>query len=351
MAFLLYGANGYTGQLVAELAAARGLKPILAGRSAEKVRPLAEKLGLEWRAFGLDSPAALDEGLRGADLVLHSAGPFSQTSAPMVDACLRGGRHYLDLTGEVDVFEAVLGRDREAKEKGITLLPGAGFDVVPSDCLAALLHRALPTATSLELAFAPAKGTKGTSSAGTAKSAVEGLVRGGRVRRGGKLIDVPLAHETKEIVFPDGPRHCVAIPWGDLATAFRSTGIPDITVYMAMPRAAVAATRAMRLFAPALRWAPLMSFVQRRIEKNVAGPTEEQRRRARVHFWGRVSDGSRSVEGTMTVPEGYTLTAESALACAQRVLEGKAPKGAVTPSQAFGPDFAATLPGVSVKVG
>src|SRR6266550_6648973 len=150
MAWMIYGANGYTGQLIAELANNHGEKPILAGRNAAKVRALAEKLGLPWRAFALDRP-----DLRDIELVLHCAGPFSATSRPMVDACLLARAHYLDITGEIDVFESVLGRDEEARQRGIVLLPGAGFDVVPSDCLAALLKQRLPSATKLELAFAP----------------------------------------------------------------------------------------------------------------------------------------------------------------------------------------------------
>ena len=349
MAFLLYGANGYTGRLIAELAVSRGMKPILAGRSEAKVRPLADRLGLEWRAFSLSDPKALDEGLRGADAVLHSAGPFSRTSAPMLDACLRGKRHYLDLTGEIDVFEATFTRDAEAKAAGVTLISGVGFDVVPSDCLAALLARALPSAKTLEIAFAATGGA--ASSAGTMKSSVEGLAKGGRARRGGKLIEVPLGSESKQIAFADKTRHCVAIPWGDLSTAFRSTGIPDITVFMAMPKSAALATKAMRLFRPLLQSERLVSFIQARIEKTVTGPTAEERKRYGVVFWGRVTDGDRAVLGSMTVPEGYTFTAESALQATLRVLEGKAPAGALTPSQAFTADFAATLPGVTVKVG
>src|SRR5437763_343698 len=177
MAFLVYGANGYTGQLIAELARERGERPILAGRSEDKVRPLAERLGLPWRAFDLDHP-----DLHDVQLVLHCAGPFSATSRPMVDACLAAGAHYLDITGEVEVFESVLARDAEARGRRIVLLPGTGFDVVPSDCLAALLHRQLPSATRLELAFAP----PGRSSPGPIKLAVDALPRGGLVRRGGE---------------------------------------------------------------------------------------------------------------------------------------------------------------------
>jgi len=339
MAFMIYGANGYTGQLIAEAAKQRGETPILAGRSAEKLRPLAEKLGLPWRAFALEQP-----DLRDVALVLHCAGPFSATSAPMVDACLQARAHYLDITGEVEVFEAVLGRDAEARARGIVLLPGTGFDVVPSDCLAALLHRRLPSATKLELAFAPS----GRSSPGTLKTSIESLPRGGLVRRGGKLVRVPPAHEVREIPFADKRRMAMSIPWGDLATAFRSTRIPDITVFMAARASVIRAARLTRFTSPLLALAPVQSFLKSRVEKSVRGPDREERARGGAQFWGRVGDGSRSVEMTMTVPEGYTLTADAALECARRVLAGAVAPGAWTPSLAFGAEFAASLPGVRV---
>ena len=197
MTWMVYGANGYTGQLIAEVAKERGEMPVLAGRSADKVRALAGKLGLPWRAFDLERP-----DLRDVSLVLHCAGPFSATSRPMIDACLSARAHYLDITGEVEVFEAAFERDAEARGRGVVLLPGVGFDVVPSDCLAALLARELPSATRLELAFAPL----GRASPGTLKTSIEALPRGGLVRRGGKLVRVPAAYEVREIPFADKRR-------------------------------------------------------------------------------------------------------------------------------------------------
>src|SRR3954465_1505466 len=194
MPFLIYGANGYTGRLVAELAKQRGQAPVLAGRSADKVRPLAEELGLPWRAFPLERP-----DLKDVQLVLHCAGPFSATSRPMVDARLAARAHALAITGEFEVFEAVLERDAEARERAVVLLPGVGFDVVPSDCLAALLKEKLPSATRLELAFA----ALGRASPGTLKTTVESLPRGGVVRRGGRLVTEPTAQQVREIRFAD----------------------------------------------------------------------------------------------------------------------------------------------------
>jgi short subunit dehydrogenase-like uncharacterized protein len=341
MAFLIYGASGYTGRLIAELARERGESPVLAGRSADKVRPLAEKLGLSWRAFPVDAP-----DLRDVRLVLHCAGPFSATSRPMVDACLAARAHYLDITGEYQVFEAVLARDAEARERGVVLLPGVGFDVVPSDCLAALLKQRLPAATKLELAFAPL----GRSSPGTLKTSIEALPYGGVVRRGGKLRRVPPAHEVREIRFADKTRAAMSVPWGDIATAYRSTQIPDITVFVAAKPAAIRAARLLRFAAPLLGLAPVQGFLKARIERTVRGPDAEERARGGAQFWGRVSAGSEAVEMTMSVPEGYTLTANAALECAKRVLAGSVQPGAWTPSLAFGADFAASLPGVRVGV-
>jgi short subunit dehydrogenase-like uncharacterized protein len=338
--WLLYGANGYTGQLVARAAAAAGERPILAGRSEAPVRELAERLGFPWRCFSLERPQ-----LSGADLVLHCAGPFSATSKPMVQACLAHRVDYLDVTGEIDVIEEVLARDSEARAAGVALIPGVGFDVVPSDCLAALLHRKLPAAARLELAFA----SHGRSSPGTLKTVVENIPRGTRVRRGGKIVKAGILLRT--VPFPvSGSRRALAISWGDVASAYRSTGIPDITVYMAASAAVVRAARLQRVFAPVLGLGLVQSFLKRRIERRVEGPRPEERARGSIELWGRVEDAhGKSAEGTMVVPEGYSFTAAAALACVQRVRAGSVRPGASTPSLAFGADFAATLPGVTLR--
>ncbi len=221
---LIYGANGYTGALIARMAAERGMRPILAGRNRDAIVAQAGALGLEYRVFALDDAAALDVALDGVTVALHCAGPFAHTDRPMVDGCLRKKTHYLDITGEAAVFEALARRDAQAKAAGIMLLPGAGFDVVPSDCLAAHLKRRLPGACRLALAFL----TLSRVSWGTATTAVENLHRGGLVRQDGQLVSVPAAHKTRTIDFGDRSAAAVALPWGDVSTAFYSTGIPNI---------------------------------------------------------------------------------------------------------------------------
>jgi len=341
---LIYGANGYTGQLTAELARSRGQSAILAGRSADKIGPLAESLEMPQRIFGLDDADAIAAGLEGVDVVLHCAGPFSRTARPMADACLATGTHYLDITGEVEVFEALTARDAEAREAGVMLMPGAGFDVVPSDCLAAHLKAALPDATHLVLAFT----TNGSVSHGTATTIVENLHQGGLIRRDGKLTPVPPAYQTRKIDFGRGPTACVSVPWGDVSTAFHSTGIPNIVVYTAAPLGLRISMRAVGRLGWLFRAGPMQRFLKRRIDARPAGPSEADRNRTNAWFFGEVTNAAGETRRVrMKTPEGYTLTALASLAIADRVLAGNAPAGFQTPSSAYGAELITELDGVT----
>ena len=328
MMWMIYGANGYTGELTAREAVRRGQRPILAGRNAAAIEKLASELGCEARVFDLDAPQ-----LDGVKAVLHCAGPFMHTSKLMVNACLAAGAHYLDITGEIAVFESVFRRDAEAKQRGIALLPGVGFDVVPTDCLAAMLHAKMPDATELWLAFSSRSGI----SRGTLKTMLEGLGWGSAIRKDGKIVRVPQAWDVREIPFPSGPRIAMTIPWGDISTAYRSTGIPNIRVYSAQSRRAVKQIRRMRPFLPLLRLRPLQAIAQRWANKTT-GPSEEVRNTAKVELWGRVTNGREEQTMTMTVDEGYKFTVKSSIAAVERVLESQL-TGALTPSMAFGADF------------
>jgi short subunit dehydrogenase-like uncharacterized protein len=346
--WLLYGATGYTGQLIAELAAQKGERPILAGRNQAAVAALAQRLELPHRVFPLDDPAALAEGLAGVSAVLHAAGPFSRTSAPMVAACLARGVHYLDITGEIGVFEACHRRDQEARDAGCVLMPGVGFDVVPSDCLAASLARALPGARWLELAFA---GLGSGTSQGTTKTMIEGLPHGGAIRENGVIRKVPLAWKVAEIPFRDRPRTAVSIPWGDVSTAYYSTGIPNIVVYMVLPRPVIQAQKLLRPFVGMLGHPRVQSFLLQQVEQRISGPDAEARARGRAQLWGRVRDEQdRTVEGTLVTPEGYQLTTLTALESVKRVAAGAVKPGAKTPSMAFGPRFIGEFEGCSLQI-
>lgn len=345
---LIYGAYGFTGRLLAREAVERGLRPVLAGRRSGPLEALARELDLPWRVATLDRPRELRAALEGIDLVVHAAGPFARTSPAMVAVCLDAGAHYLDITGEVPVFEAIYDLHDRAREAGIVLLPGAGFDVVPTDAVAGLLHGAMPNVTSLEIGvFSP-----GPTSGGTMATVIEHLAGGLLVRREGRLRPARIRGREflREIDFgpgdPGGTRTVLPYTWGDLASAWRSTGIPDITCYMATSR------RAARLLPPALPWlrpalaiGPVRRAAQSWVRRSTPGPSEEVRRSGRTRFWLRAADeGGRSESAVLETMEAYRFTAVAAIRAAEEVLAGTVEAGAHTPSTAFGPEWALALP-------
>jgi short subunit dehydrogenase-like uncharacterized protein len=346
VALLIYGANGYTGELVARRAAAAGMPVVLAGRNARAVAALAAELGRDHRAFALDDATALDRALAGMTVVLNCAGPFSRTAAPLVAACLRARAHYLDITGEIAVLEELAGRDEEARTARITLLPGAGFDVVPSDCLAAHVARRLPSATHLVLAFSA--GTR--LSRGTALTTIENAHRGGLVRRSGQLTRVPSGWRSRRIDFgPElGARTAITIPWGDVATAYHTTGIPNVEVYVAVPLAVRAALRAARALGPLLASAAVKRALEARVRRGPAGPSAAERARRTSHLWAEARDAAGPVAvARLRTPESYELTSMTALDLAARALGGELPAGFQTPARACGSDYVLQFPGVA----
>jgi len=335
---VIYGSYGYTGDLIAREAVERGIEPLLAGRDRDTLTDQAIRLGCDHEVIGLDDPNELDFLLEDATAVLHCAGPFEQTYRPMVESCLRTGTHYLDITGEIEVFEGIHDDGDRAEAAGVMLLPGVGFDVVPTDCTAAHLADRLPEADTLELTFDADVGV----SPGTAKTVVGNLDAGGRVRRDGRIRRVPIAHESRTVDFGwdrDG-RNAAAIPWGDVSTAYYTTGIGNVTVYQSMSPTAERNIKLAGKLGPLLGLGPVQSLLAWLVDRTVEGPDAQERASEDAYVWGeaRTADGERA-ETRLRVPHTYTTTVETALAVAQRVLDDDAPTGFQTPAGAYGADL------------
>ena len=345
--WMIYGATGYTGRLIAQQAVERGMRPILAGRNGPAINALAAELDLEARVVSLVDSTALSAALRDVAAVVHCAGPFAHTWRSMVETCIATGTHYLDITGEISVFESIHSLHQDAADRNVVLLPGVGFDVVPSDCLAKLLAEALPDATDLKLAFTT---SGGSASRGTRKTMVEGLPAGGALRRDGKIMTVPFAYEVKSIPFSCGNRTAMTVGWGDVSTAYHSTGIPNIRVYTGIPKVTLRRMRRLMKLAPLLNYRIAKWLIHSWIDRTPAGPSLDERRQARSYFWGEVRNpGGETATATLQIPEGYTITAVAAVESLRRVLEGDLQPGFATPSMAFGSNFAGSLPDVQVS--
>jgi short subunit dehydrogenase-like uncharacterized protein len=341
---MIYGANGYTGRLIAREAVKRGLKPMLAGRNRDEVAALADELGLLRRVFELSGAREIERNLEDIDLVLHCAGPFSRTAGPMLEACLNRNVHYLDITGEIDVFALCHSADARAKEQGIVVLPGSGFDVVPTDCLAAMLKRRLPDATALVLAFEAGGGP----SPGTAKTSVEGMAKGGRARINGELTNVPLAWKAREFVRDGKARSAMTIPWGDVYTAYVSTGIANVETYMVVPPKTIQRMRWVRHLQPLLGLSFVQDFMKQRVERATPGPSAQRRKDSGCHVWGEVTNAAgKQAKLALKAPNGYDLTVTASLGIVQRIFEPSQPAGGYyTPSLLMGADYVLSLPGV-----
>lgn len=340
---LIYGAYGYTGALVTETADEEGLEPTLAGRRAEPLERQATDRGLSHRVFSLSHPDVIETHVAEFDTVLNCAGPFSATAEPLVTACLRSGTDYLDITGEIDAFETIAERDREAEQADVTLLPGVGFDVVPTDCLAAYLNAQLPSAERLNLAI----DGLGTFSPGTLKSVVEGLSNSGMARIDGEIRTVPPAWKTRHIDLGAGLKSAVTIPWGDVSTAYYTTGIENIETYATVPEFAASVMARTGPLTPLLGSSPVQRVLKGFIDATITGPTADERARSTTRIWGEVTDekGDRAAARLQT-PDTYDLTARTAVESARRTLAGEVGPGFQTPASAFGPEFVLEFDGV-----
>lgn len=340
---MVYGAYGFTGQWIVEAAVERGHRPLLAGRDAKKLRPVAERFGLESRVLSLSEPGALRDALGPLDAVMHAAGPYVCTSEPMLEACLETGTDYVDITGEVSVLKDHFTLDERAREAGVAILGGMGFDVVPTDCLARHVADGLERVEELELVV----DTDINPTAGTVKSALGMLPAGGQVRRHGQLRREPVGHRTLSVDFPHGPRTASSAPLGDLVTAAHSTGADSITTYVVLPRGVA---RVLQFVSPLLgfllRFSPIRNLAERLVDRVFTGPDRTDRDWVENWIYARArSREGNTADAWLKTPETYWFTALSCVEAVE-ILAERDVVGARSPSMAFGTDFVLRIPGV-----
>ena len=336
--WMLYGATGYTGTLIAEEAVRRGHHPVLAGRNAEKLRTLADRLELEWVAFSLEDERALLLATESVSLMLHAAGPFTKTCAPMMDACLTSKTHYLDISNEISVLQAAQTRYRIAEKNAVSIIPGVGFGTVACNSLARHVCDQVCDPVTLEIAIAPylAQG-----SAGAAKSTLETIAGGGYVRRNGTLVKVPFGSGAKRIRFSDGGHNMLPVPSGDLEAAHLATGIANITVYMTSPLQPNLARLLLPIAQRLLSWDALREQIARQVERHRASNVASNVKKTvdanqRSWLWAHATDRyGNGTEAWLETGEGYAFTASASVHAVEWVLSHR-PVGANSPAAVFG---------------
>ncbi len=340
--WMIYGAYGYTGQRIVREAVNRGLRPVLAGRNSEKIRSFAQRMNLACRCFDLSDPERTGPHLDQISLVLNCAGPFAATSVPLAKACMESGADYMDITGEIEVLETIHGLGEKAEERQVILCPGSGFDVIATDCMAAALKSSMPAAKYLTLAIR----SKSSLSPGTAKTIVESFKHHGMIRQNGVIKEVPLFHKIRKIDFGSGPETAVAIPWGDVSTAYYTTGIPCIEVYAAFPERWTSLLKPARAFRSLLGRNLMQRFLKKIIEIQMKGPDRHQRAAASTRLWAESGDQTgRRFQAKLTTANGYDVTITGSLGIVLKLMTSKPKPGVYTPSQLMGTHYISQLPG------
>lgn len=334
---IVYGSYGYTGKLIVNECKEKNIAVLLSGRNDEALRKQSAETGYPFEVVEIDDAVKLRSLLRKGKVVIHCGGPFQYTSRQMANACLETNTHYTDITGEHEVFEMLAGYDDKAKQAGIMIMPGTGFDVVPSDCLALHLKNRLPSATHLQLAFTM---SKGGMSRGTLRTTIEGLGKGSMIRRNGKLVHIPLGEKVMDVNFGSHTMKAMNIPWGDVSTAWYSTGIPNIEVYIGATNKMIVAARMSKYFTWLLKKRGVKNYFKKKIDQGEAGPSEEKRKSGKSFLWGKVwNDAGEECSSTLVTLSGYAVTAKMSVLIATKILNDDHKVGFQTPAMAYGPDL------------
>ncbi|MGZ3443590.1 MAG: saccharopine dehydrogenase family protein, partial [Polyangia bacterium] len=311
LAVVVYGATGFTGRLVCAELQRRKVRFAVAGRDQAKLTALSESLATaqpEVLVAALDDRAALEAAIARGRVVLACAGPFARMGEPVREAALAARRHYLDITGETEYMQATAARDEAAKERGVALVNAVGFDVVPTDAAAVLASDAAggkPELLRIAIQFG------GRATQGTTRSALESADKGGLAYIGGQYVSEPVAADRWQVAFPPpiGDRVCVSIPWGDLATAPRSTGARTVRTYMAVTPTVARVMPLVGLASKALSWGPARRLAEHWVSSLPEGPSDAERARARCAIVAEAQNGARTARAWVTAGDGYDLTA------------------------------------------
>lgn len=341
---IIYGSYGFTGELIVEESLSKNLSILLSGRNEEKLKSQSSETGYPYKAIDLNNHNALVELLKEGEVLINAAGPFINTAMQMIEACLDAKIHYLDINGDIKVFELIKEFDTKALEAGIMLMPGTGFDVVPTDCVAMQLKNKMQDATHLKIAFA---NIRGGISHGTATTVASRLGEKAMKRVDGKLMPISLGKNGMWVDFGEKKLFTMSIPWGDISTAYASTEIPNIESYMSVKPIVYKLLIFQGLINWLLRTQFIRRWVQNKIDSKPNGPNFEERKKSYSLVWAEVKNQKGETLSTrIRTPEAYNLTATASLLIAEKVLSGNFKTGFQTPAKAYGENLVFEIEGV-----
>lgn len=330
----LLGATGYTGRLLAQELAARGLPLRLAGRSAEKLAALASTLpgAPPWLVVDARDASAREQLAQDTRLLISCAGPFTELGEPVAALAARHGLLYIDSSNELGFVHEVYSRLAGlARASGATLIPACGFEVALADCLAAELAQEFAGQTLDEAQIVyrlPGMG----SSLGTRASALASLATSWLAYREGRLVATKPAAQIRQLNFGGEPVPALAFPSSETVTVPAQQQVRNVTTWMLVSRrGALYAPRLIPLIAPLLR-GPLGTMLWR-ISALRAGPPAAQRR-AMMPFALEVtlSAGEQRARRLVAGRDPYGLTARIMAVAAVHMVQERPAPGVLPPA-------------------
>ncbi len=353
----IVGGTGRVGRSVAADLAASGVRPVVVGRDADRLRAAVADQG--HGTYVAPTPDDVTAGIRQERpaVVVNTVGPFTRTGPAVVDACLAAGSDYVDLANDMVAVPALLARQADAERAGRTLVTGAGFGVAATESVVAWLcsvdggapRRAARVRTDMLPSLAVQAGPLGEALAGTL---VEGLpgVPGGRRFQGrryahGRLAPAPLGGDVHALVTPDGDRVSAALmPLGELAAAQRASGAP----YVDSASSEVPTGRVLGAVLPLAAHLLSVAALRRLAARRLAAVQLGERPAPRAHSWGHAlvtwEDGTTS-EGWLRLGEAQAATDAITAEVTRRLVRGEGRPGAFTPAALFGYALAASVGG------
>ena len=349
---VLFGATGYTGRLTAEAMVERGLKPVLAARSADKLARLADELGgeLETRTADVSEPSTVGALLEEGDVLVTTVGPFARWGDAAASSAVTRGAHYLDSTGEPLFVREVFERYGPSAEKaGIGMLTAFGYDWVPGNLAGALaLREAGLAAVRVDTGdFNLGRPSRDSMSGGTLASLAGAVAAPSFAFQGGRIVTERGAKRHR--TFPVKGKERAGVSAGASENFTLPKLFPqlvEVNTYLgwfgpaSRPMQALSAANAAAFKLPGME-SLYESAINRFAKGSTGGPDAEARARVSSHIVGIAYDasGRQLAEVHVTGVDGYTFTgrilAWGAEQAAAGALKGA---GALGPADGFGID-------------
>jgi short subunit dehydrogenase-like uncharacterized protein len=339
---VLFGATGYTGRLVADAMVERGMRPVLAARSREKLEALAAELGgLETAVADVSDPTSVSALVARGDVLVTTVGPFARWGTPAAAAATTAGAHYLDSTGEPPFIREVFERYGPAAERNeCGMLTAFGYDWVPGNLAGALaLREAGDDAARVDVGYFITGG--GSASGGTQSTMASSLGAPAFAFRDGRVSTERSAKRVRS--FPVGSKRRDAVSVGSsehFALPRIAPQLREVNVYLgwfgafSRPMQAFSLGASLPGVSEALRLAG-----EKLVKGSRGGPDASARAKSGSHIVAIAYDGAgrELAEVHVTGVNGYTFTGRILAWGAERAATGGLQgTGALGPVDAFG---------------